>query len=71
MALRNEKTEPWIQGTTKMHLKIIMLNKRRVGIPELDQKESGARKNWRFRAVLLEKTLESPLDSKINQSILK
>ena len=64
MALRNEKTEPWIQGTTRMHLKIIMLNKRRVGIPELDHKGSGARKNWCFRTVLLEKILESPSDNK-------
>ena len=28
-------------------------------------------KNWCFRTVVLEKTLESPLDCKINQSILK
>ena len=40
-----KKTEPWIQGTTRMHLKIIMLDKRRMGIPELDHKENGARKN--------------------------
>ena len=31
---------------------------------ELDHKESWALKNWCFRAVVLEKTLESPLDSK-------
>ena len=39
---------------------------------ELDHKESWASKNWCFWAVVLEKTLESPLDCKeINQSILK
>ena len=31
---------------------------------ELDYKESGAPKNWYFWAVVLEKTLESPLDYK-------
>ena len=31
---------------------------------ELDYKESWAPKNWRFWAVVLEKTLESPFDSK-------
>ena len=39
---------------------------------ELDHKESWAPKNWCFWTVVLEKTLESPLDCKeINQSILK
>ena len=38
---------------------------------ELDYKESWAPKNWCFWTVVLEKTLENPLDSKINQSILK
>ena len=36
---------------------------------ELDDKESWALKNWRFWVVVLEKTLESPLDCK--RSILK
>ena len=31
---------------------------------ELDQKEGWAPKNWCFQTVVLEKTLESPLDSK-------
>ena len=31
---------------------------------ELDQKEGWALKNWWFRLVVLEETLESPLDSK-------
>ena len=44
---------------------------------ELDYKESWASKNWCFWTVVLERTLESPLDSKTinqqgsNQSILK
>ena len=40
---------------------------------EFDYKESSVPKNWCFWTVVLEKTLESPLDSKerSNQSILK
>ena len=39
---------------------------------ELDYKESWALKNWCFWTMVLEKTLESPLDcKKFNQSILK
>ena len=39
---------------------------------ELDHKKGWAPNNWCFQIVVLEKTLESPLDSKeINQSILK
>ena len=34
----------------------------RVWMWELDHKERWALKNWRFRTMLLEKTLESPLD---------
>ena len=37
---------------------------------ELDSKESWAPKNWRFWAVVLEKTLESPFDCKKIQLIL-
>ena len=36
---------------------------------ELDHKESWAPKNWRFRTVVLEKTLESPLDSQEIQPV--
>ena len=36
---------------------------------ELDYKESWAPKNWCFWAVVLEKTLESPLDSKEIQPV--
>ena len=43
-----------------------------LGMLELDYKESWAPKNWCFWTVMLEKTLESPLDCKeIQQSILK
>ena len=42
------------------------------GLWELDYKESWVPKNWCFWTVVLEKTLESPLDCKeSNQSILK
>ena len=36
---------------------------------ELDHKEGWALKNWCFRTVVLEKTLESPLDSKEIKSV--
>ena len=36
---------------------------------ELDYKESWAPKNWCFQTVMLEKTLESPLDSKEFQPV--
>ena len=36
---------------------------------ELDHKEGWAPKNWCFRTVVLEKTLESPLDSKEIQPV--
>ena len=39
---------------------------------ELDHKEGLAPKNWGFQTVVLEKTLESPLDARrSNQSMLK
>ena len=40
-----------------------------VWIWELDHKESWAPKNWCFRTVVLEKTLESPLDCKEIQPV--
>ena len=36
---------------------------------ELDYKESWAQENWCFWTVVLEKTLESPLDSKVIQPV--
>ena len=41
----------------------------RVWMWELDYKESWALKNWCFWTVVLEKTLESPLDSKGSQPV--
>ena len=40
-----------------------------VWMRELDYKESWAQKNWCFRTVVLEKTLESPLDCKEIQPV--
>ena len=40
-----------------------------VWIWELDNKESWVLKNWCFRTVVLEKTLESPLDCKKNKPV--
>ena len=41
----------------------------RVWMWELDQKEDWAPKNWCFQTVVLEKTLESPLDSREIKSV--
>ena len=41
----------------------------RIQIRELDYKESWAPKNWYFLTVVLEKTLESPLDSREFQPV--
>ena len=40
-----------------------------VGMCELDRKEGWPSKNWCFQTVVLEKTLESPLDSKEIQPV--
>ena len=42
-----------------------------VKIQELDHEDDWVSKNWCFQNVVLEKTLESPLDCMTNQSILK
>ena len=61
--------------TTVMKLKdtySLAFSSSHVWMWELDYKESWALKNWCFWTVVLEKTLESPLDCKeSNQSILK
>ena len=53
----------------------VRLVKAMVWMWELDHKEDWVLKNWCFWIMVLEKTLESPLDSKeikpVNQSILK
>ena len=55
---------------TKVHLvKAIGFSSSRVWMWELDCKESWALKNWCFWTVVLEKTLESPFDSKEIQPV--
>ena len=50
---------------TKVHLvKTMVFSSSHIQMWELDYKESWAPKNWCFWAVVLEKTLESPLDCK-------
>ena len=50
---------------TKVHLvKAMVFSNSHVWMWELDHKESWAPKNWCFWTVVLEKTLESPLDCK-------
>ena len=50
---------------TKFHLvKAMVFSSSHVWMLELDYKESWAPKNWCFWTVVLEKTLESPLDCK-------
>ena len=57
---------------TKVRLVKAMVFPSHVWMWELDCEESWALENWCFWTVVLEKTLESPLDCKeINQSILK
>ena len=55
---------------TKVHLvKAMVFSSGHVWMWELDYKESWAPKNWCFWTVVLEKTLESPLDCKEIQSV--
>ena len=55
-------SRPYITWPTKVHImKAIVVP---VRMWELDHKEGWALKNWFFWVVVLEKTLESPLDSK-------
>ena len=55
---------------TKVHLvKAMVFSSSHVWIWELDYKESWAPKNWCFWTVVLEKTLDSPLDSKEIQPV--
>ena len=53
----------------KVHLVKYVFSGSHVWMWELDYKESWAPKNWSFWTVVLEKTLESPLDSKEIQSV--
>ena len=54
---------------TKVHLVKATVFSSHVWMWELDYKESWALKNWWFWTVVLEKTLESPLDSKETQPV--
>ena len=55
---------------TKVHLvKGLVFSSSHVWMWELDYKESWAPKNWCFGTVVLEKTLESPLDCKEIQPV--
>ena len=55
---------------TKDHLvKAMVFSSSHVWMWELDYKESWAQKNWCFWTVVLEKTLESPLDCKEIQPV--
>ena len=55
---------------TKMHLvKAMFFSSSHVWMWELDSKESRALKNWCFWIVVLEKTLENPLDCKEIQPV--
>ena len=54
---------------TKVHLVKAIVFPSHVWIWELDYNESWAPKNWCFWTVVLEKTLESPLDCKEIQSV--
>ena len=55
---------------TKVHLvKDLFLPSSHVWMWELDYKESWAPKNWCFWTMMLEKTLENPLDRKDIQSV--
>ena len=49
---------------TKVHIAKAMVFPVHVWMWELDHKEGWVLKNWCFQIVVLEKTLESPLDSK-------
>ena len=49
---------------TKVHIVKAMVFAIIIQMWELDHKEGWAPKNWCFRTVVLEKTLESPLDSR-------
>ena len=55
---------------TKVHLvKAMVFSSGHVWVWELDYKENWAPKNWCFWTVMLEKTLESPSDSKDIQPV--
>ena len=50
-------------------VKVMFFSSSHIWIRELDHKEGWASKNWCFRIVVLDKTLESPLDCKKIQPV--
>ena len=68
----NSHTE-WSERLCKLQSPLCNEGNQPVQMWDLDHKEGWALKNWSFQTVVLEKTLESPLDSKEikYQSILK
>ena len=56
--------------STKVHLvKAMVFPSNHIWVWELDHKECWAPNNWCFQIVVLEKTLESPLDSKESKPV--
>ena len=60
----DQTSQSWRKSTLDIHWKDWCWSWR-----ELDQKEGWAQKNWCFSTVVLEKTLETPLDCKEIQSV--
>ena len=58
-----------ITWPTKVHLVSYAFSSGHIWMWELDHKENWALKNWYFWTVMLEKTLESPLDCKEIQAV--
>ena len=68
-----KNTQGWspLEWTGWISLQSKGLSSSHVQMWELDHKESKVMKNWCFQTVVLEKTLESPFDSKEIKPILK
>ena len=61
-----------ITWLTKGHLvKAMGFSSSHIWMCELNHKEGWTPKNWCFQTMVLEKTLEGPLDRRLNQSTLK
>ena len=60
---------PWMLTEAKWGIWTFTITCSHVWVRELDYKESWAQKNWCFWTVVLEKTLESPLDCKEMQPV--
>ena len=60
--IQNNKSTNQLEPTGKFHL--LCFSSSHVSMSELDHKESWVLKNWCYWIVVLEKTLESPLDCK-------